>query len=244
MSYFKRFSVNKLIMTRKRFKAVKLDISHHDCFGSQLTERFPEVSMKIVSDIHLLKKSGTLIGYQVVVEIIAPNARELESFFKALRTHPTVKEVEVWGNVGSRSFAFLKVKTPSSSYEEVLKKGAMHFGNVKMEKGFDVHSIITTDFSNLKSLLNGLEEIGEVKVTKIGTINSNFKKELLTEKQVDALRKAISFEYYSWPRKVTLEFLAIKSDLSRRAYQEHLRRAESKLFPMFLKDYLLTKNNS
>ena len=88
MSYFKRFSVNELIMARKRFKAVRLDISHHDCFGSQLTERFPEVSMKIVSDIHLLKKSGTLVGYQVVVEVIAPNVKELESFFKALRNHP------------------------------------------------------------------------------------------------------------------------------------------------------------
>lgn len=229
-------------MVDKRFKALRLDIFHHDCFGSLVTERFPEVSMKLVSNVHLLRKSGRLLGYQIVVEITAPDAQELDDFLSALKQFKTVKQLEVWGRAGRKAFVFLKVKSSTSSYEEVLKKGALYFDNIRMERGFDVHSIVTTDFSNLKSLLNSLEEIGEVKVTKIGTLNPEFKEELLTEKQIDALRKAISFEYYSWPRKVGLEFLAKQSGLSRRAYQEHLRKAESKLFPELLKDYMLSKS--
>jgi predicted DNA binding protein len=239
---FKCLLVNILLMAEPKLKALKLDISHHGCFGSYITEKFPDTSMKIVSNIHLLKKSGALVGYQVVVEAMAPNARVLDSLLKCLKQHKDIKEMMVWGKTGSRAFVFLKVKSSSSSYEEVIKKGAMYFDNIRMERGFDVHSIITTDFTNLKSLLNGLEEIGEVKVTKIGAVGPFSKKEFITDKQADAVRKAISFDYYSWPRKASLEFLAGKSNLSRRAYQEHLRRAESKLLPELLKDYLLTRS--
>jgi len=44
--------------------------------------------------------------------------------------------------------------------------------------------------------------------------------------------------YYSWPRGATLEKLARAAKVSRRSIQERLRRAESKLLPFVLKDYL------
>lgn len=230
-------------MAEKKLKALELDVFHHDCVGSLLTEKFPQVSMTLASNVKLIKKGHVLSGYQIVVDIRAPDAKELEVFLKALKEFKTVANFELWAKKSNRAFALLTVSSHSSSYEEVIEKGgAMYFAPVVMAKGYDVHSIVTTDFKNLKSILGSLEEIGEIKIKKIGTVNPVLSDELLTEKQVDALRKAISFDYYSWPRKVGLEFLARQSGLSRRAYQEHLRKAESKLFPELLKDYLLTKS--
>jgi predicted DNA binding protein len=224
-----------------KLKALKLEIFHQGCFGSLVTEKFPGVSMKLVSNVHLFHNDKRLIGYQIVVEATCDDPKELDSFLDALKNFKTVQSMEVWAKAPKRAFLFIKVRSLTSSYEEVLKKGAMHFDNIRMERGFDVHSIVTTNFKDIKSVLEGLEEIGEVKVTKIGSIDSLEKKDLLTEKQVGALRTAISYEYYSWPRKATLESLARQCNTSRRAFQEHLRKAESKLFPELVKDYLLTK---
>ena len=226
----------------KRMKALQLDIFHHDCVASLLTDRFPEVSMKLASTVRVLKNGPKLIGYQIVVRINAPDSRELEAFLAALKSFPKVKQLEVWAKKASTAYALLAVSSPTSTYEEIVENGGMHFAPVMMSKGFDIHSIVTTDFSRLKSLLNELEEIGELKIKRIGTINPVLNDELLTEKQVDALRKAISFEYYSWPRKATLSELAGHCNMSRRAYQEHLRKAEAKLFPEMLKEYLMTKS--
>jgi predicted DNA binding protein len=229
-------------MAEKKMKAVELDVFHHDCVGSLLTEKFPQVSMTLASNVKVVKKGPVLSGYQIVVDIRAPDAKELEVFLKALKEFKSVTNLEVWAKKSNRAFALLAVNTSSSSYEEIIESGAMYFAPCVMAGGYDVHSIVTTDFRNLKSILNSLEDIGEIKIKKIGTVNPVMGDELLTDKQVDALRKAISFDYYSWPRKVGLEFLAKQSNLSRRAYQEHLRKAESKLFPELLKDYLLHKS--
>ncbi len=53
----------------------------------------------------------------------------------------------------------------------------------------------------------------------------------VTEKQKEALRLAIKSGYYSFPRKMYLEQLAKTMKVSRITFQEHLRKAESKLLP-------------
>ena len=225
---------------QKRMKAMQLDVFHHDCVGSLLTEKYPEVSMKLSSTVKMIRKNSRFWGYQIVVKIKAPSAAALEEFLRALKDFRSVTELEVWAKKANTAYALLTVNTPTSTYEQVVEKGAMHFAPVMMAKGYDVHSIVTTDFSGLKSLLNDMEEIGEIKVKRIGTINPVINDDLLTEKQVDALRKAISLDYYSWPRKVTLEGLSKHCSMTRRAYQENLRKAESKLFPELIKEYLMT----
>jgi len=223
-------------------KALQLDIFHHDCVGSLVTEKFPNVSMKLASTVRVIKEGPKLSGYQIVVKITAPNPKELDAFLHALKHFPAMKELEVWAKKANSAYALVSVKSPTSTYEEIVESGAMHFAPVVMSHGFDIHSIVTSDYTRLKSLLKELEEIGELKIKKIGTVNPVMNDELLTEKQVDALRKAISFEYYSWPRKVTLQELAGHCSMSRRAYQEHLRKAEAKLFPEMLKEYLMTQS--
>ena len=60
----------------------------------------------------------------------------------------------------------------------------------------------------------------------------------ITQKQFEALHTALKHEYYSWPRKVTLEDLAQRSSTTRRAFQENLRKAEAKLFPHIVRKFM------
>jgi predicted DNA binding protein len=52
----------------------------------------------------------------------------------------------------------------------------------------------------------------------------------LTEKQVDALMAALDNGYYEVPKKKTAEEIARKYGVPRTTYEEHVRKAESKIF--------------
>jgi len=51
----------------------------------------------------------------------------------------------------------------------------------------------------------------------------------LTEKQVDALVAALDYGYYQVPKKITAEEIAREFSLTRTTYEEHVRKAESKI---------------
>ncbi|GAB3667571.1 bacterio-opsin activator domain-containing protein [Halopiger thermotolerans] len=58
----------------------------------------------------------------------------------------------------------------------------------------------------------------------------------LTERQLDALRRAYLGGYFEWPRPTTGEELAQSMDVSRPTFHEHLRTAEAKLCRAFFDD--------
>jgi predicted DNA binding protein len=90
-------------------------------------------------------------------------------------------------------------------------------------------------------MLRELSCIGDIKVMKIGEFKPNELKGnalKITKKQSDALKVALINNYYSWPRGATLEELASVAKISRRSMQERLRRAEAKLFPHALAEFL------
>lgn len=60
----------------------------------------------------------------------------------------------------------------------------------------------------------------------------------ITQKQFDALHTALRHNYYSWPRKITLEQLAGKASTTRRAFQENLRKAEAKILPHIVRKFM------
>jgi predicted DNA binding protein len=59
----------------------------------------------------------------------------------------------------------------------------------------------------------------------------------LTSKQREALELATEFSYYGVPRKVELQQLAKKMNISRQAFSELLRKAEAKLIPSLTEDF-------
>jgi predicted DNA binding protein len=93
-------------------------------------------------------------------------------------------------------------------------------------------------------MLSELSEIGQLKLLRIGDYEKSESELNLTKKQEEALGLAFTQGYYNWPKKVTLEELAIMSNISRRSLQERLRRAEAKLFPPFLEKTLGIKKKN
>jgi len=70
-------------------------------------------------------------------------------------------------------------------------------------------------------------------------IYENISKDVrITQKQFEALHTALKHNYYSWPRKITLEELAQHASTTRRAFQENLRKAEAKLLPHVVKKFM------
>ena len=53
----------------------------------------------------------------------------------------------------------------------------------------------------------------------------------MTEKQKEALRLAVKEGYYNYPRKTDLKKLSKITKVSRVTFQEHLKKAESKILP-------------
>jgi predicted DNA binding protein len=221
-------------------KLLNLSMFHHGCF-SQVTENFPGLKMKVVS-IKFVKKGIDKNGYLSVIRVSGENKKQLMEFFSALKKHSAIIDIELLNIQTTEALALLKIKVPSSSYDEIITSGGILYKPPEMSGGLDVHSVITTDFKSLKGVLKELDEIGDLKITRIGEIAPEMEKDFLTEKQTTALRFAVTEKYYSWPREVTLDNLAKKNKMKRRAFQEHLRKAESKLLPLLLREYLTTND--
>ncbi|AEH36340.1 bacterio-opsin activator domain-containing protein [Halopiger xanaduensis] len=100
--------------------------------------------------------------------------------------------------------------------------------------------------ANVRSIVEGLEDRYEgtdvrsfQQRDRSGDTRQEFAGRLeddLTERQLDALRRAYLGGYFEWPRPTTGEELAQSMDVSRPTFHEHLRTAEAKLCRAFFDD--------
>ena len=132
----------------------------------------------------------------------------------------------------------IKFLSPTSSYDTVMKTRCIHIGPIVQEGGFEIHPVLCDRPGDVSKLLGELEQIGEVKIFRIGKFQQERGGLKLTDKQLEALRTALIYDYYSWPRKITLEELSSTIKAKRRTFQENLRKAEAKVFPSVLKSLM------
>ncbi|MDP7282314.1 MAG: helix-turn-helix domain-containing protein [Candidatus Undinarchaeales archaeon] len=95
-----------------------------------------------------------------------------------------------------------------------------------------------TEMAELEINTTGKDEGISNAIVENFTYDAISKDVKITQKQFEALHTALKHKYYSWPRKITLEELAQRSDTTRRAFQENLRKAEAKLFPHIVKKFM------
>jgi predicted DNA binding protein len=94
-----------------------------------------------------------------------------------------------------------------------------------------------SDYKKTFRILNGLGqvEILRKKVLAERSIRDSFVISLssvfseLTQKQVNALLSALDYGYYQVPKRLTAEEIARKHRVPRTTYEEHVRKAESKI---------------
>jgi len=106
--------------------------------------------------------------------------------------------------------------------------------------GWEEHKIVGFRESDYKKLFQNLGDLGPVEVlqkkvlpersirdTFVISLNSVFSE--LTDKQVTALLAALDYGYYQVPKKMTAEEIARKHGVPRTTFEEHVRKAESKI---------------
>jgi len=105
--------------------------------------------------------------------------------------------------------------------------------------GWEHYTFLSFDPSDLKNLFATLQKLGRLEVvskrTYSGTARESFTISLrglfsgLTPKQVDAYLSALDGGYYAIPRRTTIGKIARTRGFARTTYDEHLRKAESKV---------------
>ena len=105
--------------------------------------------------------------------------------------------------------------------------------------GWEYHRLVGFDDRDVKGVLKSLDRIGKTEVlrkaasegvtddTFLLSLNSLFGQ--LTEKQMRALVAAVENGYYEIPKRVTADELAKKHGQPRSTFEEHVRKAESKI---------------
>lgn len=225
----------------KKVKAATIGFYHQDCQTSKSTEKFPHVRLDEVGPVVYLDKRPKKYDYLLMWNVSADKPSEVDEYISYIKRHNDTKRLTVLEKSGNQALILLNAYMPSSSYEKVLQSGAMPTAPVFAKAGFETYSVISPDPKSIGRLAKELSCIGDVKISRVGDYRKVLGGPSLTDKQKDALTVALMNGYYSWPRGVGLEQLARSAKISRRSMQERLRRAEAKLFPHAVKDYLERK---
>ncbi|MBI2648199.1 MAG: helix-turn-helix domain-containing protein [Thaumarchaeota archaeon] len=109
-----------------------------------------------------------------------------------------------------------------------------------MKGGWEYYRLIAFSEKDVRKLFGQLEKVAQVEVISRRTIPAGAVQELfmistktlfgeLTGKQLHALLLALESGYYHVPKKITTEEIAKRLNLPRTTYEEHLRKAESKI---------------
>jgi len=207
----------------------------HDCPYTRFTVKHPEVRMTewCNNRIH-------------VIEVDVP---DIETF---TRIEPDLNELLLWkgGRILKKSFLAgnlqLIVKScrctkirPNIS-EIVERNSCLTIPPEIYYGGWEEYRVVGFRENDYKRMFQKLDQIGEVKIiqkrvapekiirdTFMVSLNGVFSR--LTERQVNSLIAALEAGYYQIPKKVTTTEIAGRNKVPRTTYEEHLRKAESKV---------------
>lgn len=223
-----------------KVKSATIGIFHHDCQTSLSSEKFPGVTLEQISPVVYLSKKPSGLDYSLMWRIETDSPSELDEYLKFVKNDAATKKLHVLEKERNHALILLRFKGANSTYDAVLSNKVTQTSPVVAKTGYETYNLVAEDPKHIEKMLGELSCIGDVKVMRLGDFDP--KRDLLapsiTRKQADALKVALINNYYSWPRGATLQELANVSKVSRRSLQERLRRAESKLLPFVLKDYL------
>jgi len=223
-----------------RVKRLKVSVYHQECEGSKESEKQPELKFEQMSPVNLLRKKDSTVEYEILWNVTAPDKGELERYLDSIKKdHRLACTVLRKGETDA--LVLWRTKARSSSYDKVVQSNILYSNPITVQRGYEIHDVIATDPDRMKKMLEELSEIGELKILKVGDYKAEDSPVKLTAKQKEALNIALSQNYYSWPRKVNLAELALSSNISMRAFQERLRRAEAKMLPVLLEKELRKK---
>lgn len=216
-------------------REVILSLYHHGCVGCKTSEKFPEVRMNVSPVVYHEKKQDGSGTFSAVwrFEGKKNEADGAYQFAKGLRatTKATLLEQDPVGIT-----AYMVMRSQNTALDRIIASNCTPLRPVQVSEELEHWRVITEDVRDVSKLVDGMSEIGEVRVRGIRNYKPEKKLYELTRKQLDALQTAAENGYYGWPRRLSLEEVAIKTRTPRSTLQTHLRKAETKVISRFLKE--------
>jgi predicted DNA binding protein len=132
-----------------------------------------------------------------------------------------------------------KIKTSISGIVE--KNSCLEIPPIAYHDGWEERRVIGFREDDYKKLFRTLSELGPVEILQKKALAERSIRDIfaislssifstLTGRQLDALEDAIEYGYYQVPKRTTTEEIARKRKVPRTTYEEHVRKAESKIF--------------
>jgi predicted DNA binding protein len=207
----------------------------HDCPYNDLSRKYPEsrISMWCNGTADILEiEADSLESFDGL-------QRDVFTLSKDLGTRILSKTIQ-GGKLQLVAKTCACSKIPTSTSPVFEKYNFMEVPPDVMSGGWEHYRLIGFDEHDLPGMLKRLDQFGKAEVlykSKIpeGVTDDSFLISLsslfgqLTEKQLKALVAAVEAGYYEIPKKITTGDLARQHRQPRTTFEEHIRKAESKI---------------
>ncbi|MFH1409805.1 MAG: helix-turn-helix domain-containing protein [Nanoarchaeota archaeon] len=213
-----------------------IGVNHQDCWGSLSTIPFEDISMVEAGPV-IMKDERGAFTISTDWKVSYPNKQRFKEFYDSLKKFRMIKQKRIVYAQDTEALIKTTWRNKDSSYDKVLKNDCLFHSPVTQKDGYEIYTTLSEKPKEVRRLMNELEEIGEIKIFKIKKM-ADQNQYVLSPKQLQALQAALTYNYYHWPRQVTLNDLSKKLNTTRRAYQENLRKAEMKVFPHMIRNVL------
>jgi len=209
----------------------------HDCPYNDLTRKLPEITFA-----HWCNRERDVIEISCNYEDLSA-FEQLQKDLRSLERSLSVKITRKATAARSAQLVTSKCHCYGirQSVSPVIEKhNCLLIEPIMYKHGWEWYRIIAFHQKDVKLLFDELDKFANLQIISRRALEETAVKDSLvlsppsllgelTKKQASALMTAISRGYYEIPKKVSTDEIAQSLDLPRTTYEEHLRKAESKV---------------
>lgn len=209
----------------------------HECPYNDLTRKLPQITFA-----HWCNRDRDVIEISAEEEDL-PTFKELQRDLRSLEQGLEVKILRKSFDTHSAQLVTEKCHCSGirRSVSPVIERhNCLLIEPILYKHGYEWYRILAFRQKDVKKLFEELEKFTNVQLVSRRTLEETAARESfilsprsllgeLTKKQSHALMAAIAGGYYEIPKKLSTNDIAKSLDLPRTTYEEHLRKAESKV---------------
>lgn len=205
----------------------------HDCPWTRFTQKQPRLKMALWCNDHT-----------DILEVECPDVESFETTQNELSRMSEADGTKILEKTVTQESVQFVAKTcscPARDIDDLIEaNNCVQVYPTLLAGGWEQYRVISFKDEDLRNLLKAIDRIGKAEVVYKGklaqtagreafsiSVNSLFGK--LTKKQAEALLAALESGYYAVPKRVTTGQLAKRYRVPRSTFEEHVRKAESKV---------------
>jgi len=217
---------------------------NHDCICSDVPERYPDTSIRYLAE---LGEQGDSIRH-----LFSLSGPDIPRFIRAVREHRISHSVEIVRKAKHSTEIITTTQFDASTKTALKSSGCAFISNPIYSGGTEKAFLFAPSYGSMNAFLDSLKSSSNVKVASRhflkdyervrpeGLLKSGFMEfvsaaDLLTKRQAQALRLAGSLDYFSIPKRTSLEKIGQRMGISEAAAGELLRKAQRKVMPAVAK---------